>query len=1060
MGWSVATAQQTRISGTVTGENNTPLVGVTVQVKNTGKGVTTDAGGHYTITAAANAVLVFSYIGYSGQEVQIKGRNTIDITLSPGAEGLREIVVTALGIKKSERKIGYALQTVEGDELVKVRTSNPIDGLVGKVSGLDVGVNNELLGTPEVLLRGNQVYLYVVDGIPITSDTWNISPDDIETYTILKGPAAAALYGNRAINGAILITTKKGAKNKKGWVVSVNSSTQLNKGFLVFPKVQNEYGPGEAQKYEFVDGKGGGINDADYDIWGPKFEGQLIPQFDSPIDPATGKRIPTPWLARGKNNLQNFLRTGLLSTNNISLSSSADNYDVRFSLSNTYQRGIVPNTKLNSANFNIYGSYQPSKRIKIEANVNYSRQTSPNYPDVIYGPNSIIYDIALWAGADWDIRDLRNYWQPGKVGVQQYSYEYLRYNNPWFMAYEWLRGHYKTDVYGYVSLNYKITDDLDLTVRSGVSTYNIFRNEKFPWSMHTYDRADGLGDYGEDRRNLFDNNTEAFFNFKKEVVKGIELNATLGGNVRNFNYNSSYVSTNDQNTPEVYSLDNSVKPINATSFHSNMLVLSAYYSVDISLGKYATLSATGREDKSSALLPSHNAFFYPSFSLSSVISDYINLPAFISFLKIRASYANVKDASLNTAPTIGLTPNGSITDGNTLGYSSPYGGPVYAISSVYSTEHLYLNQNAAYYTNTVIDPNIVSYNRSSIEGGLDFRFLEDRLGLSATYYEYIDGPQIFSQHVSQTSGFTNYLTNAVKTTKKGIELTLSGTPVKHANGFTWNIVANWSTYKERYTQLPPGQSTILTHFHKGDRVDELWGDKVITTKDGEIINDASGIPIHDPYPYFLGYGNPDWIWGIHNELSYKNFSISFQFDGRVGGVMVDWLRYKMFEAGRGKETVEGKQGEARYQDFLHANDPDYQGTYVGSGVVVSNGVAIQYDPTTGEITNYGDLKFAPNTHPAILQNYNNNYTWASSFLIKKTYAKLREVALTYMLPSRLLDKTFVSSLSISLVGSNLLYFANPANKDIDLDQYPGSALFPDLQTPTTRSLGININATF
>src|SRR5215831_12993364 len=376
---------QKLISGKIiSSKDQGPIPGVTVVIKGTNKGTSSNIEGQFVVNAKPGDVLVFSGVGVKGKEVTVADHSELTITLDLEARAMNEVVVTALGVKKEVKKIGYAVQEVKGEDLVKARDANPLTGLSGKVAGLSVGASAELLRKPTVLLRGNEITLYVVDGIPISSDTWNISPDDIETYTILKGPTAAALYGSRAQYGAILITTKKGA-HKKGYTIEFNSTNSFDKGFLAFPRLQNEYGPGENELYAFGDGKGGGLNDNDYDVWGPKFSGQLIPQWDGTYDPNqtftttfpgglkySGHIQPTPFVARGANNLDNFLQTGFQTTNNIALSAAGDNYNLRFSLSHSYQQSIIPNMELNITNFNLYGSFNPSKRLKIEANMNFN----------------------------------------------------------------------------------------------------------------------------------------------------------------------------------------------------------------------------------------------------------------------------------------------------------------------------------------------------------------------------------------------------------------------------------------------------------------------------------------------------------------------------------------------------------------------------------------------------------------------------------------------------------------------------------------------------------------
>ncbi|WP_020605476.1 SusC/RagA family TonB-linked outer membrane protein [Spirosoma spitsbergense] len=1050
------------VSGRVTAaDDNQPLPGVSILVKGTTTGTTTLADGTYSIRIPANATLTFSFIGYETKEVPVGTRTAIDVSLAVGTSTLNEIVVTALGIKKDIRTIGVSIQSIDGANVTKAREPNPINSLVGKVAGLTIGASAELLRRPNIVLRGNTDVLFVIDGVPINSDTWNISPDDIETYSVLKGASASALYGFRGKNGAILITTKRGSKDKRGFQVDVNTSQMFDNGFLAIPKLQNEYGPGDHGVYAFRDGRGGGYNDGDYDIWGPAFNGQLIPQYDSPVTPGQSytttyanpavkpfisDRQPTPYVARGANNLSRFLQTGILSTNNIAVSSSGEKYDLRFSLSHNYQRGLVPNTKLNSTTFKISTGYTFTDRLRFMADVQVNRQYTPNIPDINYGPNSLIYNVGIWGGADWDVDQLKNYWQPGKEGIQQIYAEYQRYNNPWFVSKEWLRGHYKTDIIGQTSLNYTIAPGLDATLRTQVSTWNLLRTEKMPYSATAYGREEARGDYREDRRNLLDNNTDLLIKYNRKVIPALSINAIAGGNLRVYNYNSNFTSTNYLNVPGVYTFANSANPLVASSYLADMRVLSAYYSADFTLRDFVTLSTTGRVDKLSTLPKGNNTFFYPSVALSTVISDYVQLPAAVSFLKVRGSFANVKDAL--TQSTIGI-PQFPLGYGEQ--YQSAYDGPTYQNSAVYGTPLTYNNQPSAYYTNTLNNPNIKPNSTSQFETGLDVRFLNNRLTFDAAYYISNDGPRIFNLPISETTGYSSLLVNGIKTQKKGVELSLTGQALRNANGLNWNVLANWSTYTERYKEFYPGVNSLNTFFKVGDRVDSYYTRTYVYSPDGQIINDAGGRPIIGPVSQYVGNINPDWVWGVNNQFRYKALTFSFQFDGRVGGVISDYVQQKAYAGGRIINTVQGVMGEARKQDLLGVK------SYVGEGVVVSNGGQINYD-ADGRVTNYSELQFAPNTTKAFLQDYiARRYGFDGGNIISRSFAKLREVIIGYSLPSALLNRIGVKQASVSLVGRNLLYFAQ--RKDIDIDQFTGNGR-SDLQTPTTRRYGINLNLTF
>ena len=1082
---------QTKIGGTVTDENKQPLPGVSVLLKGTTNGAVTDVNGQFIFTTQPGQVLIIKFLGYVTQEVTIGTQINYNVSLVPDNKSLSEVVVTALGVKKETRRIGYATQTVNGDLLTTARDPNPVNGLIGKVAGLSVSATSEILGIPNVTIRGGTVTLYVVDGLPINSDTFDLSPDDIDTYTVLKGPSAAALYGSRAQNGAIVITTKKGDKNKKGLTVDINSSTVMNKGFLAFPRIQNKFGPGENTFYEFVDGKGGarGGVDSDYDVWGPYFNGQLIPQYDSPVNPVTGVRTPTPWTARGANNLANFLQTGFQTNNDIAVSANGDNYTTRFSVSQQHQTSYIPSQYLDIANGNFYASFRATPRLTFEGSIDFNRQSTDDFPDVQYGPNSIIYNMAIWTGADWSVNspDIKAIWQPGKTGVASEFEEYTRYHNPYFLTKIWTRGHYKNDTYGYLSANFKIDNHLNVTLKNQIDTYNLLRTENLPYSAHPYGREGNQGDYREDRRDLFENNTLLTLNYDYTVKSFLNLSGLVGSNLRSFKYNSSWVSTDYLNVPGVYAFSNSKNPLQATSFNSAERQLSVFGSLDATFGKYATLSGTFRVEHSSAF-QNVITYYYPSVSATTVISDYITLPEFISFLKVRGSYANIRSDA--TSPTIGPAPFSTITafNGSTgaslfdnpLGYgttyNTPYNGPDYSLNTAYSTAKPYNNQTAGYGPNSLYINNIKTFTRVNYEEGFDIKFLRNRLGLSGTAFQYIDGPRILDNPISTSTGYTDLLLNALKTKKTGYELSVTGTPIKDLGGFGWDVLANISTYKEVYVDLPPGQSTYNTFYHKGDRVDKFYGTAFVRTPDGKIIYSSpdatgkgGGEPLVNPVPQYLGHLDPNFTWSFYNKVHYKNLSLGFQFDGSVGGVTSDYVHNKTVRGGSNAITAEGALGAARYQDWLNyplnnqTPNANYKGSYIANGVQISNGVAPNYNSGTGAVLNYGALQYAPNQTPVFVQEYASEYYGvAEANLMSKTYTKLREVTLNYDLPKNWLRGTFIAKASASIYGRNLLYFyKNPEFKDVDLDQYANTrTTLTGLQSPTVRSYGVNIKLSF
>ena len=1005
-----------------------------------------------------------------------------------------EVVITALGIKSEKKKIGYAVQEVQGSTLVKSREPNAINGLVGKVAGLTVGPSAEMLGAPQLVLRGSDIrrgqsVLFVVDGVPINSDSWNISPDDIESYTVLKGPSAAALYGYRGQNGAIVITTKRATK--KGVVVEYNSSSMLENGFLTIPKTQDKFGPGDHGSYGFVDGTGGGLNDGDYDVWGPEFGRGMwnpttssydanIAQYDSPIDPTTGLRTATPWVARGKDNLSRFIQTGALLTNNVSIANSTEKSDVRFSFSNTYQKGIIPNTQLNSYNFNVSNTVRFSDKFRMDAALNFNRQATDNVPDVVYGPNSVIYNVVIWTGADWDVEadDIRGIWKPGKEGVESIFAEYKRYHNPWFTSYHWLRGHYKNDTYGFTSLNYDFNDNLSVLARTSITTYDLFRNEKMPFSAHPYGREENRGDYREDRRSMFENNTEALMSYTNKFG-ALNLDAKVGGNIRTFAYNSNFTSTNYLLVPEVYNLANSANPVLAYNFDAKMSVNSLYADVNAGVRGF-NVNGTLRRDQISTLPVDNNSFVYPGASFAFIPTEFTNTNKTLSFAKLRASVSQAMGGL--TSP---LNGGAGYPIGYGSRYYSPYEGPSYENSAAYSVPLAYEGRPAAFYTNTVVNAGLQPFKRTNFEFGGEARMFKNRFGVDAAYFIYNDGPGIFSRSISSATGYTNALVNGIETQRRGWELSLSGNAVKSKKegDFNWNLAANFSSYGEYLTNIYEGVDKIASNYFVsanrgdrfleiGDRIDAVYTSGFRTTADGQLINDAGGRPITTALGKFQGYALPKLVWGANSSMSYKNFSLNLQFDGRLGGIVVNQIERQTYRGGRNYETAENNLKDVNGLGMYDARVNDSKGvkSWVGAGVTIVSGTPIYDD--NGMITNMGDLTIVDNTTATYLQDYISRYKGNyEGILMSKTYMKLRDITLTYSVPNASLPKG-ISGLSVSFVARNMLYWApNSAAKlqpwlhgnnqyDVDMDQFPGMTAYTDLQTPTVRRYGFNLNVKF
>lgn len=1077
---------QKAITGHVLSKTDqSPIPGVSVIIKGTRTGTSTSVDGSFAIKAKEGDILVVSGVGVATTEQEVNGA-VLTISVAADTRELNQVVVTATGIRKEAKRLGYALQSIDASALTQAREADPVNALKGQAAGLEINVNSEVGHPAGVIMRGENGTqdqpIFVVDGVPISTDTYNLNADDIENFTVLKGPNAAALYGFQGKNGAIIITTKKGAKAKGKVVVTFNTSDQVNAGFIALPKYQDTYGAGDNGKYAFGGGGssassyfgngavGVGKNDYDYDVWGPQFRGQLLPQYDGAYTPNqtytttfadgktyTGHVAPTPWTARGKDNLRKFIQAGELTANSISISSSSEKTDVRLSIGDTWQRGIIPNTQLNNGNFTANITQRFSDKFTVSTYFNYSRQSTPNVPDVNYGPNSVIYNIIIWGGADWNVNDpnIRNYWQPGKVGIQQNYEEYYRYNNPWFMSYEWLRGHYQNNEYGYISANYKLNENLEFQFRPSFTAYDMFNSEKLPYSAGVYGRPLRQGDYREDRRQLFDNNEDLQVRYHKNQIAGfLDVAAVAGGTVRNFSFNSNFESTNYLNAPGVYSFSNSLGALTGSSSSAKMLVLSAYYSVDLGYKSYITANVTGRVDKSSTLPTSNNSYYYPSFNLATVVSEYVHLPEVISFLKVRASYAESKDGGTN--PT--FSPNVSATPAGGYGYTwtSPYNGPTYQFTRTYNLNPTYTGLNSARYADQTISPSIITADRKAIEFGADIRFLRNRIGLDVTRYHY-KNTGIVGQGISNASGYSSYLTNGNTYTNDGWEAVINGKPIVNPHGLSWDVTANFFTFVKKWVN-----SANPDNYEKnGERVDLVYGDAYVRTPDGKfVIDPKSGDYIRysdlgSPAKKVFGHYDPDFQWGLINTFSYKNFSLRFQFDGIVGGVMNDYVRQKTLQGGRHIESATGALGAAR--PFDEASVP----AYLADGVNLSGPNGIQLDPITGQIANYKSLNQTTNTTKSFVQSFVYQASSISDLTtIKKTYVKLRELTIAYKVPqSTFGKKSIISNASVALVGRNLLYFFPSRYKDLDVDQYTQDS-GSGLQTPTTRSYGININFSF
>ncbi|MBC6999052.1 SusC/RagA family TonB-linked outer membrane protein [Cytophaga sp. FL35] len=1032
---------QSSIRGQVLDENNAPLPGASVVIKGSSTGVATDFDGYFKMDLPnGNAVLNVSYIGYISKEIDINGQSNITIALKPDSQALEEVVVTALGIKKEKRRIGYAVQEVDGESVQKAIAPNVVESLTGKVAGLTITNNNDFFTDPGIFLRGSKP-LIVIDGVPSPStDMWNISSDDIQSISVLKAASASALYGSLGLNGAVQITLKSGAQAPKGTSVSVNSSTTFQTDFIRYPIPQNQYGPGNAGIYEFGTGAagGGGTNDFDYSIWGPKFDGRLIKQFDSPIDPETGERIPTPWVSRATDNLGSFMETGIVSNNNITVQTNGERGN--FTISNTYKysKAPVPGAKLDVNTTRLRGLLNITDRLSLDGSLQYNYQYASNLPRSTYGPESPIYLLNIWGGTHFNIENFKDYWVEGQENVKQKWVENWRYNNLYALAHAWKRPYTKNDVLGFLKLNYNFNENLSAFIRTSANSWSRTRDEEIAVDLYDYDIPDRGGRYRHTEDNLFESNTDFLLTYSNRFFNNdFSVDATLGGNQRYFRYNNFFASTTQLIVPNVFKLSNSVDRVTPTSYKEKKGVYSAYATMDLAYKNQFYFGVTGRMDNTSTLPKNNNSFFYPSVYFSTVLTDVFKLPSFINFLKLRTAYAKV---------------GGDL--GNDLAGGS---NGIYSAINTYQTGSRTRNLPIASYPDVLDNPNLSPSYNTSYEYGIEGKFFNNRIGFDFSYFENNYGPEIFVQQFSETSGYNGIRLNGRTTQRKGVDFTINLTPVRNDN-FNWNSTINFSAYRDYLTSLPalPDGTPQLQdgRVHVGGRLNDYFYSEWERSPEGELVIQENGVPkVTDVY---LNQGNtqPDFTSSVLNNLAYKNLSLSFLVDGRFGGVTYDRYERDLWRSGSHPDAI---HPERELSNIAYAEGTDAR-TMLIEGVKIVSG-ELSYDPEGNIVSD--TRVFEPNDIKAEYQTWASRYkaAWQNN-KIEKTFIKLREVTITYNLPKSWLENSFVKNASVSLVGRNLAYWTKDKDTYADLDTYTLTTGDTNLQSPAQRTYGFNFNLQF
>lgn len=1040
------------ITGKVTdASTGQPLPFVTVTVKNTTIGQVTDVNGAYSLTVPDEAeALIFSFVGYVNVEEIIGNRTVINVAMKENVTSLDEIVVTALGVEREQKALGYAVQEVQGDELTEARETNVVNSLAGRVAGVQVVGGSSGVGSTSLitirgessLIPGQNSPLFVVDGIPISNRTTSnqaegnletdygngaqdINPDDIASISVLKGPNATALYGSRGANGVILITTKSG-KDSGGFRVDINQNVTFERPLRI-PGYQNEYGQGAGGEFAFGDGFGAGINDNIDESWGPRFEGQPIVQHNSPTSSGfragdftlrprdeegnfTDEATPLPWTA-SPDNIEDFFRTGYTSSTNIAMSGSNENGNFRTAYTRLTSEGILPNTDYNRDNFALSGSYHIGEKVKVTASMNYVNSNSDNRPNNSYGTENIMY-LWVWFGRQIDMSTLRDYWQPGKEGIQQFNYNYNWHDNPYFTMYENTNGFDKDRLFGNLRVDFQLTDELSFMIRSGLDLFNELRTGRRAFSTQRFPR----GQYREDDIYFREQNTDFLLTYNKDLDGIFQVGASIGGNLRQDENRYKRVSANALSVPGIFNFGNAAEPLAKNQFNDEREVQSLYGFFNLSYKNILFLDVTGRNDWSSTLPSDNNSYFYPSVGLSAIISDMTELPSFISFAKLRAGWAIV----------------GNDTDPYSLVNTFPFEEPFGDVARVNASEVL---RNS----------NLKPEESNSFELGADIRLFKGRIGLDATYYQANTKNQILELPVSYTSGYRSRMINAGEIENKGVELVLNGQILQSGNGFSWmstvNFTRNRGTVKELIDDLDVytiSDNYIEVQARVGGRVGDVYGTGFKTVEDenspffGQIIHDENGFAIRDPTLKNLGNYNPDFMMGFQNTFTYKGISLGVLFDWRHGGVV------------NSRTVLIG--GTSGMMDFTA------EGREEG---IISEGVVENADGS-----------YRPNDVRLSGRDY---YWWRYNRgneevgMFDASFLKLREVKISYSLPQSMLQGTPVRTVTISAVGRNLALWTENPHFDPETLSFNGGTIVPgveDMATPSSRSIGFNLNVTF
>ena len=1059
-------AQVTTVRGIVTTEEDgEPVIGASVIVKGTSLGTVTDVNGRFELSGLPPSAtrLLISYISLMAKEVAIAPQ--VSVTLKSDTHLLDEVVVTALGISREKKALGYTAQEVKQNALVQGKDNNLLNSLSGKIAGVRITNTQGDVGSSRIVIRGetsiageNQP-LFIVDGIPVDNSQLNarssgrdfknaiadLNPEDIKTLTVLKGPNAAALYGARAAHGAIVITTKGGDKRQKGIGITLHSSTQVS-FVATLPEFQNLFGQGAGGRFSYVDGKGAGVNDGVDESWGPRRDiGLLIPQFDSPLD-ADGNRVATPWVSH-PNNVRDYFRMGISTNSGISVARGDDKYQFRVGYNYEKQVSIVPDAGTNKTNISLNTDYHLAKWIVVGATANYIVYTAPSLPGSATPSGSNVRSNSpmlqfLWFGRQVDTNSLKADY------TRNWNSSY--YDNPFWSASYNTQSQERHRLIGDLHAEFRLTDGLNVRFRTSTDWYNDRRKSKVKWG--SAGAGSPYGSYAEDAYTVKENNTEVLATYIKQLNKNWGIDALLGFNVRNKQYENNYQAAPRLAVADLYTLTNSRDPLTSSNDFYRLRQYGLYGSIQLDYRRWAFLNITGRNDWSSTLPVDNNSYFYPSVTASVLLSEAFGWRSkAVNYLKIRGGWSQVG------------------ADANP-----------YQLATVFTSETAF-NGNPLQSSSTIgMNPNLKPEKTSSIEAGFEAAFWDNRLYLDFTYYKTDSRNQILKLATTAASGYTSQVRNAGHIRNRGYEIQLGAVPIQTSKGFRWNLDLNYGANSSKVVKLD--DEGLITSYRLyssgiqilasvGEAYGTLFGTSYVRDANGNVVVDANGLPKISTTNKTLGKFTPDWTGGISNTFSYRSLSLSFLIDASVGGSIFSNTNKTGKYTGVLANTLSGRDAEhgglwyytaAMGNNVRLPESPSYS--------VSSDG--LYYAQVNGQSTRvYQDGIMVEGVTESGSKNeevvsaekyYHRIYSIAEANVYDASYVKLREVALSYRLPRLWTQKLHLQEASVTLTGRNLwtIYKSVP-NIDPESALTTGNAQGVEAYSlPTTRSFGVNLSVKF